>query len=67
VLSDAERDAIADLARAGAVYELEDWIVRLRERGTGWQHLTRQLDERLSALDFEAIAAMAADAAGDAS
>jgi signal transduction histidine kinase/DNA-binding NarL/FixJ family response regulator len=63
VLSDAERDAIADLARAGAVYELEDWIVRLRERGTGWQHLTRQLDERLSALDFEAIAAMAADAA----
>jgi signal transduction histidine kinase/CheY-like chemotaxis protein len=55
------RAELRDLAEAGAVYEIEEWVARARlaaPRCEGW---LKQVETRLAVLDFEGIAALADD------
>jgi len=57
-LSAAERTELAELARQGAVYEIEEWIARLRLARPQCRPLLARVEERLAALDFAGITAV---------
>lgn len=54
--SAADCATLATLAQQGAVYELEEWLARVRLIQPGCTAFCDEVDERLSVLDFAAIA-----------
>lgn len=57
--SAAECAELAELARRGAVYEIEAWTARLSQIRPECREFCRKVETRLAALDFKGIAAIA--------
>ncbi len=56
--SAAEREELAKLASQGAIYEIEEWLARLRENRTDCMEFCRDVEHHLALFDFAGIVAL---------
>jgi len=56
-LSAAECAELTELARRGAIYEIEEWLAHTRENQSDCVEFCRKVEHCLAAFDFEGIAA----------